>query len=192
MTDGPFKNRKLDSRWRRFAEASQNEAASPEECVAVASDALARHLVTREHVKALQEITEHLGQAQLELDPLVSIETILDRYEKTPFLDILQKQLLYQVAHDTARGDAIAPALDAAIDAQIGEIRNRLHEECIHAQEEGELTREAADRARGKIDTALDAVECQKVRDALLEGRKDAFEKDLSKSDSVDEGIVHL
>ena len=30
MTDGPFKNLKLDSRSRRFAEAVQNEAEDPD------------------------------------------------------------------------------------------------------------------------------------------------------------------
>lgn len=192
MTDGPFKNLKLGSCWKRLADAVQNDAASPEECGAVASDALTRHLVTMEHVKALQKIDAHLGQGQLELDPLGSVEAIFDRCEKTPFLDALQKELLYWAANDTPLGDAIAPALDAAIGKQIVETRNRFHEECIRAQENGDMSRDAADRARGKVDTAFDAVDGEKVRYALLEGRKDAFEKDLRRSDGVDAGMVRL
>lgn len=192
MTDGPFKNLKLGSCWKRLAEAVQNDAASPEECGVVASDGLTRHLATKEHVKALQEIDAHLGQSQLELDPLGSVEAIFDRWEKTPFLDALQKELQYRAASDTPLGDTIVPALDAAIDTQIGEARNRFHEECIRAQEDGEMSRDAADRARGKVDAAFDAVESEKVRDALLEGRKDAFEKDLGKSDCVDDGMIRL
>lgn len=192
MTDGPFKNLKLGSCWKRLEEAVQNDAASPEECGTAASDALARHLVTKELAKALQEIDAHLSQGQLELDPLGSVEAIFDRCEKTPFLDIFQKELLYRAANDTPLGDAIAPALDAAIDTQIEETRNRFHEECIRAQEAGEMNRSEAERAREKIDVAFDAVERGKVRDALLEGKKDAFEKDLGRSDSVDEGMVRL
>ena len=192
MTDGPFKNLKLGNCWKRLAEAVQNDAASPDECSAVASDALTRHLVTKEHVKALQEIEAHLGQGQLELDPLRSIEAIFDRFEKTPFLDALRKELLYRAANDTPLSDAVAPALDAAIGTQIGETRNRFHEECIRAQEDGEMSRDAADRAHGKVDAAFDAVDSEKVRDALIEGRKDAFEKDFGKSDGVDDGMVRL
>lgn len=192
MTDGPFKNLVLGSCWRQLAEAVQNDAASSAECGALASDSLARHLVTKEHAKALQELDAHLDSGQLDLDPLGSVEAIFDRCEKTPFLDALQKELLYRIADDTTLGDAIAPALDAAIGTQIGEARNRFQEECIRALEASEMTRRAADRAREKIDSTFDAVESAKVRDALLAGKKDAFEKDLGRSDGVDEGMVHL
>ncbi|MEO3432233.1 hypothetical protein [Inquilinus sp. CAU 1745] len=192
MTDGPFRNLRLGSCWKRLAEAVQNDAASSAECGALASASLARHLVTKEHAKALQELDAHLDSDQLDLDPLGSVEAIFVRCEKTPFLDALQKELLYRTANDPPLGNAIAPALDAAIDTQIGEARNRFQEECIRAQEAGEITRSAADRAREKIDSAFDAVESAKVRDALLAGKKDAFEKDLGRSDGVDEGMVRL
>lgn len=192
MTDGPFKNLKLGSCWKRLAEAVQNDAASLGECGAFASDALARHLVTTEHAKALHELDAHIGRGQLDLDPLGSVEAIFDHCAKTPFLDALQKELLYRAANDTPLSDAIAPALDAAIDTHIGETRNRFHEECIRAQEAGEMSRSEAEQARKKIDAAFDAVESGKVRDALLGGRKDAFENDLGRNDSVDEGMVRL
>ena len=192
MTDGPVKNLKLGHCWKQLADAVQNEAASPEECGAVASDALTRNLVTKEHVKALQEIDANLGRGQLELDPLGSVEAIFDRCAKTPFLDAFQKRLLYRAANDRPLRDAIVPALDAAIDAQIGEARNRFHEECIRLQEDGEMSLDAADRAREGVDAAFDAVDSGKVRDALLEGRKDAFDKELGRSGGVDEGMVRL
>ncbi|WLA47906.1 hypothetical protein QIH80_40930 [Bradyrhizobium elkanii] len=96
MTDGPFKNLDLGSCWKRLSEAVQNDAASPAECGGLASDALARHLVTKEHSKALHMLNAHLGRGQLELDPLGSVETIFDRCEKTPFLDAFQKELLFE------------------------------------------------------------------------------------------------
>jgi hypothetical protein len=54
------------------------------------------------------------------------------------------------------------------------------------------MTRDAVERAQDKIDTAFDAVESAKVRDALLAGKKDVFEKELGRSDDVDEGLVRL
>ena len=133
MTDGPFKNLKLGSCWKRLAEAVQNEAASSVECGAFASDALARHLVTKEHSKAIQEIDAHLARGQLELDPLVSVEAIFDRCEKAPFLDAFQKELLFRTANDTPLAEAVAPALDAAI-----AIRNLSAENHLLAEAEGE------------------------------------------------------
>lgn len=192
MTDGPFKNLKLGRCWKRLVEAVENDAASPAECGVFASDALARHLVTKEHAKALQELDAHLGQVQPDLDLLGSVEAVFDRCEKTPFLDALQKELLYRIANDTPLGDAMAPALDAAIDTQIHEARSRFHEECIRLQEAGEMSRSAVERAQERIDSAFDAVESAKVRDALLAGKKDAFEKHLGRSDGVDEGMVRL
>ncbi|MGE3702818.1 MAG: hypothetical protein AB7G08_29235 [Hyphomicrobiaceae bacterium] len=192
MTDGPFANLKLGRCWKRLSEAMQNDAASPQECGAFASDALARHLVTSENVKALQKIDAHIGRGQLELDPLGSIEAIFDQCERTPFLDALQKELLFRAANGTPLGDAIEPALDAAIDTQIGEARNRFHEECIRMQEAGELSRSSVEYVWEKIDFAFDAVESAKVRNALVAGRKDAFEANLGKSDDVDEGMVRL
>ena len=192
MTDGPFKNLKLGSCWKRLAEAVQNDAASSVECGAFASDALARHLVTKQHSKALQEIDAHLARGQLELDPLASVEAIFDRCEKAPFLDAFQKELLFRTANDTPLAEAVAPALDAAIKDQIGEARSRFQEECIRAREMGEMSRDAFDRAHEKINSAFDAVESEKVRDALIAGKNDAFEKDLGGGDGVDEGMVRL
>jgi len=192
MTDGPFRNSALGNCWKKLAEAVQNDAASSAECGVLASDALARYLVTKEHAKALQELDAHLDSGQLDLDPLGSVEAIFDRCEKTPFLDAFQKELLYRIANGTPLGDAIAPALDAAIDTQIGEARNRFQEECIRLQEAGKITRSAADLAREKIDFAFNAVESAKIRDALLAGKKDAFKKELGRSDGVDEGMVRL
>ncbi|MGL5445976.1 MAG: hypothetical protein ACRDBL_01550 [Rhabdaerophilum sp.] len=192
MTDGPFKNLKLGNCWKRLVDAVQNDAASSEECRAVASDALARHLVTKEHIKAINELDAHLSKGQLELDPVGSIDAIFDRCGKTPFLDALQKELAYRTANDTPLSDAVAPALDAAIALQIGETQSRFHEECIRAYEDGEISRSASDNARRKVDVAFDALDYGKVRTALIEGRKDAFESDFGKSDGVDDGMVRL
>ena len=192
MTDGPFKNLKLGSCWKRLADALPNDAASPAECGSLALDALTRDFVTKEHVKALQKLDEHLGRGQLELDPLGSIEAILDSCEKTPSLDALQKELLFRVANNMSLGNAIAPALDAVINNQIDRTRNRFHEECIRAYEAGEMSRGAAARTHEKIDSAFNAVECAKIREALLGGKKDAFKADFGRIDGVDEGMVRL
>lgn len=192
MTDGPFRNMRLGSCWKRLAEAVQNDAASPGECGAFASDALTRHLCTTEHVRALHELDAHIARNQLDLDPLGAIEAVFDRFERTPFLDTFKKEVLYRAGNGVPLADAIVPALDATIGVQAGQARSRFHEERIRATEAGELSRSAADRVRAKIDSAFDLVKCADVRAALLAGEKDAFTKDLGISDGVDDGMVRL
>ena len=192
MTDGPFKNSKLEKCWRRVVEAVQNDAPSPAECGALVSDALTRHLFNVENVKALQELCNHLGQSQLDLDPLGPVEAIFDKYEKTRFLDALRKELLCRTADSEFPQDAFALALTAVVDKEKGELRSRLQEEFICAQEAGEIGSHATERALDKIDAAFDLVDSDKVSDALLAGAKDAFKNDLNNGDGVEDGLVPL
>lgn len=192
MTDGPFKNVGLGICWRRFEEAIQNEAASPAERVALASDALIRSLITAEHTKLLRELREHADCGQFDFDPPESVNEIFDRYERTAFLDQLQKQLQFRIGSGMPLWDGITPALDATLNREIREVRNRFQEECIHAQEVGDLSRSAAARVNENIDATFDSVDSEKVRNALLGGRKDAFEAELGRNNSVDAGLICL
>ena len=131
MTDGPFRNLKLGSGWKRLADAAQNDASSTTECGLLATDGLVRHLATKENSAAVQELEAYTQQPQLDFDPRATIEEIFDAYEKTPFLDTLKKELLYRIADGTPPAEALDRALDAAVKEEVGEARNRFEEECI-------------------------------------------------------------
>lgn len=188
MTDGPFKNLRLGSCWRRLAEAVQNDAASPTECASLASDGLVRHLASGENCAALNDLKAYTRRDQLDFDPLASIEAIFNAREKTPFLDTLQKELLFRMANDTSLAEALPNALDATIKQEIGEVRNRFEEEFIRARDTGEISREVCQRAFDKLNAAFDAVERQDVCDALQEGNKNAFKDAASRREGLDEG----
>jgi len=91
MTDGPFKNMKLGSCWKRFAEAVQNAAVSHAECVAFASDAVVREVLIGDIPALLRDLKKQSVCDQFELDPLYLVEGIFDSYSKTPFADTFQK-----------------------------------------------------------------------------------------------------
>lgn len=56
----------------------------------------------------------------------------------------------------------------------------------------GEMTQDACDRAQNKVNNSFDAIEIEKVRDALLAGKNNMFGKKLGGSDGVDEGLACL
>jgi hypothetical protein len=188
MSDGPLKNLKLGSCWKRLTEAVQNGVVSATECGSLASDSLVQHLATSENCAALKDLEAYTRREQLDFDPLGSVEAIFDAHEKTPFLDTLQKELLFRMANDAPSGEAIDRALDATIKNQIGEAQNRFEEECIRARDTGRMSPEACQCALDKIDAAFNAVERQDVCDALRTGNKNTFKDAVSKKEGLDEG----
>ncbi|MFN6951135.1 MAG: hypothetical protein ACK4NE_00870 [Albidovulum sp.] len=188
MTDGPFRNLKLGSGWKRLADAVQNDASSTTECGLLATDGLVRHLATKENCAAVQELQAYSQQPQLDFDPRAKIEETFDAHEKTPFLDTLEKELLYRIADGTPPAEALDRALDAAVKEEVGEARNRFEEECIRLRDTGEMSREACQRAIGKTNDAFDAVNSRDVCAAIREGDKNAFKSATAKREGLDEG----
>ncbi len=188
MTDGPFRNLKLGSGWKRLADAAQNDASSTTECGLLATDGLVRHLATKENCAAVQELEAYTLQPQLDFDPRATIEEIFDDYEKTPFLDTLKKELLYRIADGTPPAEALDLALDAAVEEEVGEARNRFEEECIRLRDTGKMSRHACQRAIGKTNDAFDAVNRRDVCAAIRKGDKNAFKAATAKRVGLDEG----
>ncbi len=145
MTDGPFKNLKLGSRWKRFAEAVQNDAVDSAQCCALASDALVREILTDTNQVLLADLQAYSRREQLDFDPSSSIESIFNGHSKTPFADTLQKELAFRLSEQIAPDVAIGQALEASVGAQISEARNRREEECIRARASGAMRPQQVD-----------------------------------------------
>lgn len=188
MTDGPFTNLRLDSRWKRFAESVQNDAVSESERCALASDALVREILTDLNQALLADLEAYVWQEQLDIDPRFSVERIFDRHSKTPFADILHRELTYLLDGQMRSDAAFGQALEASVSDQISEARNRIEEECIRARESGEMRQSQFDRTVTEASAAFDALAEDEICKALRAGDKNAFKEAVSKKEGLDEG----
>lgn len=187
MTDGPFKNLKLDGRSKRFAEAAQNDAVDHETRCAYANDAIS-HGILRENQALLRELHGYGANGQLDLDPGGSIQGIFDACAKSEFADHLQREIRLRLSEGESSEAAIQNALDAALETRIGEFRTRTQEACLEAHGSGAMRRDQLDRFLKGSNEALQGIDRGRIIKALREGDKSAFKGDVRKKEGLDEG----
>ena len=90
MTDGPFRNSALSSRWKSYGEDLVNEATPIEECAARAAHSILGGIAWDDLSPLLNALREGLEGAQLGLDPAGTANAIFDAHPPTPFHDSLQ------------------------------------------------------------------------------------------------------
>lgn len=188
MSDGPFKNLKLGSRWKRFAEAVQNAAFDHAACCAMASDALVREILTKGVQALLADLQAYASRKQLDLDPLFSIESIFNLHMKTSFTDTLQKEVALGLSEQAAPADAIWQAMKACASEQMSEAMNRIQEECIVAREFGVMWQDQFNNTIKQASATFNELDIDKICEALLNGNKNAFKDAVSKKEGLDEG----
>jgi hypothetical protein len=188
MSDGPFKNLKLNRRWKRFAEAVQNAAFDHAECCAMASDALVREILTDGVLALLADLQAYASRKQLDLDLLSSVESIFNIHMKTPFTDTMQKEIAFCLSEQAVPADAVRQALKASVNEQISEAMNRIEEECIRAREVGEMWQDQFNHTVKQASATFNTLAIDKICEALLAGNKNAFKKAVSKKVGLDEG----
>lgn len=188
MTDGPFNNSKLGSRWKRFAEAVQNDAVDMASRCALASDALLREILTDETNALLANLRVYGRQQQLDIDPASLVENIFNEHDKTPFADILQKQIAIRLGEQMPPDTAIDQALEATVGKQISEARSRIEEECIRARDTGEMQQDQFERTVREANAAFHLLAETEICDAVRIGDKDAFKDAVLKKRGTHEG----
>ena len=189
MTDGPFRNLKLDSRSKRFAEAVQNDAVDRETRCAYANDAILNGIL-RENQALLRAIQDYGQEGQLDLDTSTSVKGIFDAYPKSEFADHLQREVSLRL-HDREKSQAaINNGLEAALETSIGEFRTRTrtHEACLEAYGSSEMRKDQLDRFVKGSNQALQGIDRLRIMGALKEGNKGAFKQDVKKKEGLDEG----
>lgn len=188
MTDGPFKNLKLGSRWKRFAEAAQNDAVDEGQRCALACDALVHEILTDGTQALLTDLNAYANKRQLDIDPQSSVEAIFNNNDKTPFSDALQKELAFRLSEQNSTEAAISEALAAAVGHQVSEVRNRIEEECIRAHESEGMARDQFDRTVTQVRTTLEGLDTEAICNALRANERNAFKDGASKREGLDEG----
>lgn len=187
MTDGPFKNLKLDSRSKRFAEAVQNEAVDQDTRCAYANDAILNGILS-ENQELLLKLHNHGQDGQLDLDPQTSIKGIFDAHPKSEFSSHLQREVGLRLHEGEASPAAIKNGLEAALETNVGEFRTRTHEACLEAYGNGEMRKDQLDRFVEGSNQALQGIDQPRILEALRDGNKGAFKHDVKKKEGLDEG----
>lgn len=188
MSDGPFKNLKLDKRWKRFAEAVQNEAFDSSACCALASHALMHEILTDSFRAILAALHAYVSRQQLDIDPLSSVESIFNDHMKTPFSDAFQKQVVFRLSDQVAPAVAVQQALEASIAEHSSDAKNRIVDECIRARETGEMRQDQYSLAVNNVKAVFGLLPKNEVCEALHVGNKNAFKDAVSKKKGLDEG----
>lgn len=188
MSDGPFKNLKLNKRWKRFAEAVQNSAFSSHVCCDMASDALMHEVLTEGVHSLLADLQSYTNQKQLELNPLLAVENIFNAHMKTPFTDILQKEITLCLSDQVALTDAIGKSMKVCVNEQINEIMNRIQEECIIARDCKEMSQVQFNHTLNQAGSILSSLSVDNICQALFSGNKNAFKKVVTKQERIEDG----
>jgi hypothetical protein len=179
---------KLGSRWKRLAEAVQNDAVDQSECTALANDSIVRELVTPANIAIIKDLEAYAQRGQMDFDPVSSVEAVFDGHNKTPFNDQLQKELNYRLSDGVPVGTALSDAVEASAAGHVGETRNRFQEESIRLREAKELSAEKCRSTIEKVNTTFDAVDIPAICNALREGDNKAFKAATNKKEGLDEG----
>ncbi len=188
MTDGPFKNSDLSARWKRYGKDLVNDATSQDErsaqmCVSVLGD-----LDLKTVSAILGELRVHFEQGQMAFDPMESVRGILDKYDKSPAADLLERSLRVQLREQPSGTAALNEAVNEMRNELLNIAKNRIDEECIRARDIGDMSQESYRKALDRNRETANAVNRDALRDALFSGKKDAFKRAAENKKDVDEG----
>lgn len=188
MTDGPFRNSELSSRWKRYGKDLVSDATSSEERTAQACHSMLGDVDMKVFSPLLSAVKAHAQRPQQELDPVASIEALFDSHPKSPLTDALQKHLTANLRDHMPSEMALDQALTSTIRDWIDTTKNRLDEECIRARDISDMSREDYRKGIERNHETFIAINQSDLYDALISGNKRAFKSSLQKKAGVDEG----
>lgn len=189
MTDGPFKNLRLDPRSKRFAEAVQNEAVDQETRCACAGDAIV-HGILPENSALIHALRDYGDNGQLDLDPQTEIKAIFNTYPQSEFGDHWQRETALRLHEGEATQEAIFNGLEAALHTYIGEFQTRTHEACLEKIDSREMRKDQLERFINGCNQTLKILDTQRVLDAVWMGNKSEFKDAVRKKRDLDDGPV--
>lgn len=187
MSDGPYRNLKLDRKSKRFAEAVQNDAVDEPTRRALASDAIVNGIL-RENGDLIRELQNYGVSGQLDFDPQSSLEAIFESQPKSQFADHLVREINMRLCDSQGPQAAIADSLQAALETHIGEFQTRIQEVCLEARNSGEMYRDQFEAYIEGSNRALKTLDQQRILDALKTGDRSEFKHDVKKRSALDDG----
>lgn len=188
MTDGPFRNAELSSRWKQYGKDLVSDAASEDERIVQACHSMVGDLDLSEVGRLLSAIKRHAERPQMDLDVMSSMETLLKGGLKSLLSDILQKHLMANLHDRMLLDTALDQALQSTVSDWIGISKNRLDEECIRARDLGDMNWEEYRKGIERNAETFAGIDRNGLCDALTSGNKRAFSQAQQKKMGVDEG----
>ena len=176
MSDGPYRNLKLDRKAKRFAEAVQNDAVDEPTRCALASDAIVNGIL-RENGDLIAELQNYGGGGQLDFDPQSSLKAIFEAQPKSEFADHLAREISMRLRDSQESQAAIADSLQAALKTHIGEFQTRIQEVCLEARNSGDMYRDQFEAFIEGSNRSLKDLDQPRILDALKNGNKSEFKK---------------
>lgn len=188
MTDGPFRNAELPGRWKRYGQELVSDAASPEERTMHACHGMIGDVDMKAFSPLFDELKNHAERAQMNLDPVTTIETIFENHAPSPLADALQRHLIANLRDQISPDKSLSEALESTAKEWIGTTKNRLDEECIRARELGGMSREDYRKGIERNRETFAAIKSRDLSGALATGNKRAFRQAVRKKSGVDVG----
>ncbi|EHR01143.1 hypothetical protein [Bradyrhizobium sp. WSM471] len=188
MTDGPFRNAALSSRWKRYGQDLISDAASPEERTIQACHSMIGDVDMKAFSPLFNELKGHAERAQMDLDPVTVIETIFDGHPPSPVADALQRHLSANLRDQLSPERALDQGLASIAQEWIDTTKNRLDEECIRARDHGDMSSDDYHKGIERNRETFAAIKASDLCNALATGNRGAFRKATEKKAGVDEG----
>lgn len=183
MTDGPFRNAELSSRWKRYGQDLVSDAARTQACHSMIGD-----VDMKAFSPLFGDLKAHAERTQMDLDPVSEVETIFESHPTSPLADALQRHLIANLRDQMPIDEALNRSLESTAKEWIGTTKNRLDEECIRARELGDMKREDYHKGIERNRETFAAIKPNELCDALAMGNKSAFRQAVQKKAGVDEG----
>lgn len=188
MTDGPFKNAQLSSRWKQYGKDLVRDATSEEERATQACHSMIGDVDPVAISAILGDIRTYAQRPQMDLDPVPFMESLFEKHAKTPLTDLLQKHLIARLRDQMLPAAAIERALPNTVSDWIGITKNRMDEECIRARTLGDMSESDYRKGIARNRETFATVSPDALGNALTIGDKRAFKQAQKKKIGVDEG----
>lgn len=188
MTDGPFRNAELSSRWKRYGQDLVSDAVNAEERTMQACHSMIGDVDMKAFSPLFSDLKAHAERMQLNLDPVSAVETIFENHPTSPLADALNRHLIANLRDQMPIDEALNRSLESTAKEWIDTTKNRLDEECIRARELGDMKREDYHKGIERNHETFAAIKPNELCDALATGNKSAFRQAVQKKAGVDEG----
>lgn len=188
MTDGPFRNAELSSRWKRYGQDLVSDAVSAEERATRACHSMVGDVDMKAFSPLFGDLKARAELTQMELDPVPAVETIFDSHPTSTLADALQRHLIANLRDHMHIDEALGRSLESTVNEWIDTTKNRLDEQCIRARELGDMKREDYHKGMQRNRETFSIIKANELCNALAVGNKSAFRQAVQNKAGVDEG----